>query len=291
MKLSDWADKQGIAYLTAYRWFKSNKLPVPAYQSDSGTIIVQDDSEALEQPMGISQSNDVMSTVLKKTVELSKNNGSLEDLAAWILSNFSLKPNAGSEGPRYSRVKPKSEEVQNHFKQFLRPKGEKPKPNMFVAEPGAFDDLISKADSLTTQELVDEIQKIGINGGVSVNPSEVPEVEDLFKDLSSVISSPNQNVLNVKSYGDIAEGVVQRSVDLTPQQQFNYTSSVNSAFSNYSAPDTSVGSTMFISNAVSVSPFAEFQPTQKELQSMARVSEIVDKPKRGRKPSRNSGKK
>ena len=40
MKLSDWAKKQGISYMTAYRWFKANKLPVQAYQAQSSTIIV-----------------------------------------------------------------------------------------------------------------------------------------------------------------------------------------------------------------------------------------------------------
>jgi putative resolvase len=40
MKLSDWARKQGVSYLTAWRWFKSGKLPVPARQLPSGTILV-----------------------------------------------------------------------------------------------------------------------------------------------------------------------------------------------------------------------------------------------------------
>jgi hypothetical protein len=30
MKLSNWARKQGIRYLTAWRWFQAGKLPVPA---------------------------------------------------------------------------------------------------------------------------------------------------------------------------------------------------------------------------------------------------------------------
>ena len=42
MKLPEWARKQGIAYLTAYRWFKTGKLPVPARQTATGTILVQD---------------------------------------------------------------------------------------------------------------------------------------------------------------------------------------------------------------------------------------------------------
>lgn len=41
MKLSDWAKQQGIAYQTAWRWFKTGKLPVKASQSPSGTILVE----------------------------------------------------------------------------------------------------------------------------------------------------------------------------------------------------------------------------------------------------------
>ena len=133
MKLSNWAKKQGISYITAWRWFNEGKLPVKAYRSDSGTIIVQDESETSEQVMVNPQSNDVMSMVLKKTVEFSKSNGTIEDFAAWVLSTFALKLNGTTESPRYSRQKPKAEEVQKHFQQFLKPKGEKPKPNMFVA--------------------------------------------------------------------------------------------------------------------------------------------------------------
>jgi len=40
MKLSAYAKKIGIAYVTAYRWYRSGKLK--AYQTESGTIIVDD---------------------------------------------------------------------------------------------------------------------------------------------------------------------------------------------------------------------------------------------------------
>ncbi|MCL6577570.1 MAG: IS607 family transposase, partial [Kyrpidia sp.] len=40
MKLSDWARQQGISYMTAWRWWKDGKLPVPARQTESGTILV-----------------------------------------------------------------------------------------------------------------------------------------------------------------------------------------------------------------------------------------------------------
>lgn len=41
MKLTAWAKKQGISYITAYRWFKDGKI-VGAVQYDSGTILVPD---------------------------------------------------------------------------------------------------------------------------------------------------------------------------------------------------------------------------------------------------------
>lgn len=41
MKLSEWAKQQGISYKTAWRWYTEGKLPVPAEQAPSGTIIVK----------------------------------------------------------------------------------------------------------------------------------------------------------------------------------------------------------------------------------------------------------
>jgi len=41
MKLSEWARKQGINYKTAWKWYKEGKLPVPAYQTPTGTILVK----------------------------------------------------------------------------------------------------------------------------------------------------------------------------------------------------------------------------------------------------------
>jgi putative resolvase len=43
MKLSEWARKQGISYVTAFNWFKSGKLPVRAIQTVSRTILIQEE--------------------------------------------------------------------------------------------------------------------------------------------------------------------------------------------------------------------------------------------------------
>jgi len=48
MKLSRWAKKQGISYLTAYRWFKSGKI-ANAHQTESGTILVSDKEDEMLQ--------------------------------------------------------------------------------------------------------------------------------------------------------------------------------------------------------------------------------------------------
>lgn len=89
VKLSDYCKNNGISYITGYRWFKENKLPVPAYQTETGTILVDDAPLAYD----LQQNNDAMSLFLKKTVEFSKNNSTIEDFAAYILSNFSIKIN------------------------------------------------------------------------------------------------------------------------------------------------------------------------------------------------------
>lgn len=49
MKLSKWAQKQGISYTTAWRWFKAGKLPSKSYKTETGTIIVEDAVETNTQ--------------------------------------------------------------------------------------------------------------------------------------------------------------------------------------------------------------------------------------------------
>lgn len=301
MKLKDWADKQGIAYLTAWRWFKAKDPRLAnAYQSDSGTIIVPDESDALEQPVGIAQSNnDVMSLVLKKTVECSKNNSSVEEFAAWILSNFNLKPHGQADTPKYSRVKPKPEEVQNHFKQFLKPKGEKPKANMLLtADQEQLEDLLAQSDNLTTNELADEISKIGSDSGTSVNIGEVPEMQELMKDLSCAINNPvNFSGIEVKTYANVADGVVNRSNDLTPQT-LNYANSSYSTLGDtaFSVATPAITSSVVVAATTDSTMFKTsgqlstlFQPTQKEIASASALTNSVkEKPRRGRKP-KNQG--
>lgn len=126
MKLKDWAKKEGISYQTAYRWFKAGSLPIKAYQSESGTIIVQDEEgSSSESNMNrLSSNSDAMSVFLKKTVEFSKANYSIEDFAAYVIANFQLKinPAAPDMSLKYSKNKPSQNEVNKHFQQFIKPK-------------------------------------------------------------------------------------------------------------------------------------------------------------------------
>ena len=48
MKLSTWAKKQGISYKTAWRLWKTGRLPLPAEQLATGTIIVKEPEASYE---------------------------------------------------------------------------------------------------------------------------------------------------------------------------------------------------------------------------------------------------
>ncbi len=50
MKLSAWAKEQGISYQAAWRMYRDGKLPVPAEQLPTGTIIVKPPKE---EPIGV----------------------------------------------------------------------------------------------------------------------------------------------------------------------------------------------------------------------------------------------
>jgi len=88
IKLNEFCKLHGIHYITGNRWFHAGKIP-GAIQTQSGTILVDDDA-VIGKP-GKEESSEAVSLLLKKTVELSKNNGSLEDLSAYVVSNFNLQ--------------------------------------------------------------------------------------------------------------------------------------------------------------------------------------------------------
>lgn len=218
MKLKDWSESVGVKYITAYRWFKAGILPVKAYQTQSGTIIVDDIQETNATD---NISSDALSLFLKKTVEFSKNNSSIEDFAAYVISNFQLKINNTSESPKYSKQKPKSEDVQKHFQQFIT-KNDKPKPSPFSMEPFKDDDFILNDMSIPNtvvnhDDLVKDFTE-AVSYGSLTSPKNY--AQEMFPNNSMFVSTPEANIESISS-----ESMV------TPQP-INYTGSNSPAFSS-----------------------------------------------------------
>jgi putative resolvase len=53
VRLSQWAQREGVHYQTAWKWFRDGTLPVPARQTATGTILVDDPSERVVKPAGV----------------------------------------------------------------------------------------------------------------------------------------------------------------------------------------------------------------------------------------------
>ena len=309
IKLKEWADRHNLSYLTANRHFHAGMIP-GATQLDSGTILVEDDS--LEQNMAASGTNDAMSLFLKKTVEFSKNNSTVEDFAAYVISNFQLKLNGTVESPRYSKNRPKPEEVQKHFQQFLPDKEKEERLK-------AVKNLIKQQGHTGEGDFSEELSE-----RFNEEPAPFNRVVDTVKDgmdeewnsIGAVLSFSAPQTSSVRMYdSEIAtEGLVTRSVDFnTTPQQINYTGSTSQTFSSSSLIQPATASTISMSadifadgapwtatpntntrglyfQAQQSAAAAPFQPTQKELLSSAQVIETAETEelprKRGRKPSK-----
>lgn len=299
IKLKEWADRNNLSYITANRHFHAGLIP-GAVQLDSGTILVEDDS--LEQNMAATSSaNDAMSFFLKKTVEFSKNNSSVEDFAAFVISNFQLKLNSVSEGPRYSRNKPKPDEVQKHFQQFIPDKES-------IEHLKAVKTLLTKG-----QIAGDVVPAVSAPSAAAASSVDGLNPEEYNAAIQDVFAASPSAAANVPLYENVIGGLVSRSVDFnTTPQQINYTGSTGQTFNNTSSSFVSEGLQVTSShladypsgvamNAVFVAAPVDgrsisFQPTQKELQSATQVIETVitddlseNEPaprKRGRKPAK-----
>ena len=160
MKLADWANSVGVKYLTAYRWFKDGKLPVSAYQiAETGTIIVEVDDNELSELESNNKigSNDEVSLLLKKAVEYSIGGLSISDFASYVITNFSLKFFVKYSGPKYSKIKPKPEDIQNYYKKLIASaKPELPKPEMFISDEKidiSFFRDVAEGKQITTDDL------------------------------------------------------------------------------------------------------------------------------------------
>lgn len=53
VRLSEWAKREGVYYQTAWKWFRDGTLPVPARQTATGTILVDDPSDRVEKRAGV----------------------------------------------------------------------------------------------------------------------------------------------------------------------------------------------------------------------------------------------
>lgn len=171
IKLSKWCEKSGISYLTAWRWFKKDKMPVRAYQTNSGTILVEieeDNNDQVEQ-------HDATSLFFKKTIEYGNNKSTVEDFAAYIFSTFNLSIKEKESVPRYSKNKPRPEEIQDHFKRFIPTKGPKPEPNMYIPDAETLESLASKDEPVTV-----------VN---STSPIVSEEIINLQSNYSTLLSS------------------------------------------------------------------------------------------------------
>jgi len=193
IKLADWCEKTGVKYLTAWRWFKTDKMPVRAYQTDSGTILVEDDDQPIvDSKIEDSDTNKALSLFLKKTIEYTSNNSSVEDFAAFVISNFQLKL-LGQEQPKYSRNKPKSEEVQKHFKNFI-PTTKKPEPFVFIPEPEVWENISDNSIGINEETTVANAEKVAhelVNAPISITDNltiSVNEVKDLQNQVSGNVS-------------------------------------------------------------------------------------------------------
>jgi hypothetical protein len=96
IKLAKYAQNHGISYITAYRWFKEGKMPpgVYAYQTATGTILVDDNPVAVNNQLNANAAADLV----KKAVEFGQNDGTVADFAAYVLSNYKLEINGNIEG-------------------------------------------------------------------------------------------------------------------------------------------------------------------------------------------------
>ncbi|HEY5267950.1 MAG TPA: hypothetical protein VII94_02355 [Candidatus Saccharimonadales bacterium] len=298
IKLKEWAEKNSISYLTANRHFHAGMIP-GAVQLDSGTILVEDDSP--EHNMASNISGDAMSLFLKKTVEYSKNNSTVEDFAAYVISNFQLRLNGVYESHKNRN---KSEEAQKHFQQFLPDKQKidylKAVKNSLSHGKVAGDVVPAAAspDSSTLEEFSHSVLEVSDNLNeimLNVDDDEElpPVVADWAKENSSHLGdtvSLSQTLRTISQSFPTSSTLVSQGVDFNTPQQINYTSSTNQSttsgeliFTNTVITDGVASADCFYSAAY------PFQPTQKELLSSVKVeiSEIEEAPrKRGRKPSK-----
>lgn len=53
MRLREWAEREGVHYQTAWKWFRDGTLPVPATQTATGTILVHVEYDGPDEGGGV----------------------------------------------------------------------------------------------------------------------------------------------------------------------------------------------------------------------------------------------
>lgn len=215
MKLKDWADREGIAYITAYRWFKAGKLPVNAYQADSGTIIVEDE---MPETSGINivdnqkLSDSPVSQLIKKAVEISKAGAPVEDLATFIISNFKLEKHEVPEViTRRARMKPTKEMTEGHFKKFLKSDKAKPEAKMFLVNEDELDNVVAASEQASAIEGGLKVEFTGAQnfGKVLASNSVItPQVQSIVSDMNTAMQSLPNLVATPKNHTSLENGAI-----------------------------------------------------------------------------------
>jgi len=96
MKLVDWSKKKGISYITALRWFHANKIK-NAYQMDTGTIIVDDETEQLNIKNNILIKNAVLYARVSNRDRKEQLNYQIDRLTNFAINNGFIIKNSYKE--------------------------------------------------------------------------------------------------------------------------------------------------------------------------------------------------
>lgn len=262
MKLSDWADKQGIKYLTAYRWFKAGKMPVPCYQTESGTIIVHVPEKNMQDDQLSSQA---VSQFLKKTVEFSNAKTSIEDFAAYVLSNYKLENSGAEESEVQKSAKGTKDMISphssQHFNKFLKKNDKKPELNMFLINEQSLETItLASADASSSEEaLAKELSsvfdpegsvKVGtvlpVNSNYRSFAKNNPNIKLMANDLGAAITQ-GKTSSTVKTLQSLESGaIIARSISSAPIDVSNVSQSASGCVFNdsisFGAPASSFAS-------------------------------------------------
>jgi putative resolvase len=167
MRLKEWAAQQGIHYQTAWKWFRDGKLPVPALQTPSGTILVQPAAATPSEDGGLGLYARVSSH--DQRTDLDRQVSRLTQWAA-----------AASAPARVVRVEA---EVASGMT------GRRPKLRRLLADPAVRTVVVTHRDRLARMntELVEAA--LAAHGRMLVVLDDGEVTDDLIRDMVEVLSS------------------------------------------------------------------------------------------------------